>query len=194
MKIYNELPEHKIEQDAIFLHYTGSMFGIGCSAFSKEAVAKIDSLKDRKDKQGFIVLIPDIDWIKRFDVQITPKVSSILQQYWAGELSVVLEVPDPRFQDISQNGKVAFRIPTDELLREYIIKLDQPIISTSVNKSGNKQVKNLDEIVAGFKSWFDFAVLPDDVQQSNNSPSTIIEFSDEKLNLIREGSIPFSEI
>ena len=57
-----------------------------------------------------------------------------------------------------------------------------------------KPVQNLDEILAGFESWFDFAVLPDDVQQSNNSPSTIIEFSDEKLNLIREGSIPFSEI
>ncbi|MCD6176758.1 MAG: Sua5/YciO/YrdC/YwlC family protein [Candidatus Cloacimonetes bacterium] len=194
MKIYNELPEHKIERDAIFLHYTGSMFGIGCSAFSKEAVTKIDLLKDRKDKSGYIVLIPDIDWLNRFDVQLTPKVNRILQQYWAGELSVILEVPDPRFNDISQNAKVAFRIPTNELLREYIIKLDQPIISTSVNKSGKKPVQNLDEILTGFESWFDFAILPDNVQRSNNLPSTIIEFTDEKLSIIRKGSIPFSEI
>ena len=194
MKIYNELPEHKIERDAIFLHYTGSMFGIGCSAFSKEAVTKIDLLKDRKDKSGYIVLIPDIDWLNRFDVQLTPKVNRILQQYWAGELSVILEVPDPRFNDISQNAKVAFRIPTNELLREYIIKLDQPIISTSVNKSGKKPVQNLDEILTGFESWFDFVILPDDAKISNNLPSTIIEFSDENLSLIREGNIPFSEI
>ena len=194
MKIYNELPEHKIEKDATFLHYTGNMFGIGCSAFSKEAIAKIDLLKDRKDKSGYIVLIPDVDWLNRFDVQITPKINRILQQYWSGELSVILEVPDPRLKHISQNGKVAFRIPADELLREYIIKLDKPIISTSVNKSGKKPFQNLDEISAGFGSWFDFAILPDDVQQSNNLPSTIIEFTDEKLSLIREGSIPFSEI
>ena len=194
MKIYNELPEHKIERDAIFLHYTGSMFGIGCSAYSKEAVTKIDSLKDRKEKQGYIVLIPDVDWLKRFDVQITPKVNRVLQQYWAGELSVILEVPDPRFQHISQNGKVAFRIPTDELLREYIIKLDQPIISTSVNRTGKKPIQNLDDILTGFESWFDFAILLDDAKISNNLPSTIIEFSGEELNLIREGSIPFSEI
>ena len=168
MKIYNELPDHNIERGAIFLHYTGSMFGIGCSAFYKEAIAKIDSLKDRKDKSGYIVLIPDIDWLKRFDVQITAKVHRILQQYWAGELSVVLEVPDPRFQDISQNGKVAFRIPTDELLREYIIKLDQPIISTSVNKTGKKPIQNLTEILEGFESWFDFAILPDDTKICNN--------------------------
>ena len=151
-------------------------------------------LKDRKEKQGYIVLIPDIDWLKRFDVQITPNVHRILQQYWAGELSVVLEVHDTRFQYVSQNSKVAFRIPTDKLLREFIVKMDQPVISTSVNKSGKKPIQNLDKILAGFESWFDFAILPDDVQQSNNLPSTIIEFSNGKLDLIREGSIPFSEI
>lgn len=194
MKIYNELPEHKIAKSAIFLHYTGSMFGIGCFAFSKEAIAKIDSLKNRNRKSGYIVLIPDIGWLKRFNVQVFPKVHRILQQYWPGELSVVLEVPDPKFEHISQNGKVAFRIPTDELLREFIKKMDQPIISTSVNISGEKPVQKLDEILAGFESWFDFAILPDDVRPGNNLPSTIIEFSDEKLKLIREGNIPFSEI
>ncbi len=194
MKIYNEVSWHKIEKNAVFLHYTGSMFGIGCSAFNNEAIEKIDSLKNRKDKSGYIVLIPDVDWLKRFDVQITPKIHSILKQYWPGELSVILEVTDPRFQQISKNGKVAFRIPTDKLLREFILKLDQPIISTSVNESGKKPVQNLDEILEGFESWFDFAILPNDVQHNNNLPSTIVEFSDARLSLIREGSIPFSEI
>ena len=124
MNIYNELPEQQIKKDTIFLHYTGSMFGIGCSVFSKEAIAKIDLLKNRKEKQGYIVLIPDIDWLKRFDIQISPELHRILQQYWAGELSIVLEVPDPRLKHISQNGKVAFRIPTDRLLRELIVKMD----------------------------------------------------------------------
>ena len=188
------LKKQKINNDSVFLHYTGSMFGIGFSAFSKEAIAKIDLLKDRKDKSGYIVLIPNIDWLKRFDVQITPEIHRILQQYWSGELSVVLEVPDTRLKHISQNGKVAFRIPTDKLLQEFIVKIDQPIISTSVNKSGKKPIQNLDDIFSGFEGWFDFAILPDDVQQSNNLPSTIIEFSDDELNLIREGSIPFSEI
>ncbi len=194
MKIYNEPPKHKIEKNAIFLHYTGNMFGIGCSAFSKEAITRIDSLKNRNRKSGYIVLIPDIGWLKRFDVQVTPEVNRILQQYWAGELSVILEVPDPRFQHISQNGKVAFRISTDELLCEFIKKTDQPIISTSVNVSEKKPVQKLDEILTKFESWFDFAILPDNVRPGNNLPSTIIEFSKANLNLIREGSIPFSEI
>ncbi|NQT64935.1 MAG: translation factor Sua5, partial [FCB group bacterium] len=39
------MKKQKINNDSIFLHHTGSMFGIGCSAFSKEAIAKINSLK-----------------------------------------------------------------------------------------------------------------------------------------------------
>ncbi|NQT64552.1 MAG: threonylcarbamoyl-AMP synthase [FCB group bacterium] len=188
------MKKQKINNDSIFLHHTGSMFGIGCSAFSKEAIAKINSLKNRNQESGYIVLIPDIDWLKRFDVQVNTEVHRILQQYWPGELSVILEVPDPSLKHISQNGKVAFRIPTDELLCEFIIKLDQPIISTSVNMSGKEPVQSLDEILAGFGSWFDFTILPEDIRSIDNLPSTIVEFTDAKLSLIREGSIPFSEI
>lgn len=194
MKIYNEVSGHKIEKNTIFLHYTGSMFGIGCSAYSKEAIEKINLLKGRENKSGYIILIPEVGWLKRFDVQITPRIHRILQQYWPGELSVILEVTDPRFQQISKNGKVAFRIPTDKLLREFILKIDQPIISTSVNISGEKPVQNLNKILDEFESLFDFAILSDEAKVSNNKPSTIIEFSDTKLNLVREGSIPFSEI
>ncbi len=194
MKIYNELSKYKTNKNAIFLHYTGKMFGIGCSAFSEEAIAKINLLKGRKNKSGFIVLIPNIDWLKRFDVKVIPQIYRIFQQYWPGELSVILEVSDTRFRDISQNNKVAFRIPSDKLLRDFIVKMDQPIISTSVNRTGEESIQNLDAILKGYDNWFDLAILPDDIQQSNNLSSTIIKFTDDKINLIREGSIVFSEI
>jgi len=194
MKFFNELPKQKIEKNAIFLHYTGRMFGIGCSVFSNEALVKINLLKKRRNKSGFIILIPNIDWLKKYDVQLTPSVRNLLQQYWPGELSVVLEVPDPRFQAISQNNKIAFRVPTDKLLRELITNLGQPIISTSVNETGEKPVQILDDIILGFQNWFDFAVLPEKIEVINNIPSTIIEIPDGKIKLIREGSIPFPEI
>jgi len=194
MKFYNQLPNHEINPKHIFLHYTGSMFGIGCSAFNKEALTKINSLKNRNSNKGYIVLIPHIDWLEKYNVKLSLGIKRVLQQYWPGELSVVLDVSDPRFEHISQNGKVAFRIPTDKLLREFIKNLNGPIISTSVNESGEKPVQNLDEILRRFDDWFDFAILPKQQEASNNSPSTIISFSNSEINLIREGSIPFSEL
>lgn len=194
MKIFSNIANLKLSEDLIFLHYTGSMFGIGCSAFKKKTIEKINLLKVRKDKSGFIVLIPHINWLKRYNVNISIEVKHLLQQYWPGELSVILETADPKFQHVSQNGKVAFRIPADKLLRDFIIELDQPIVSTSVNKTGEQPLLNLDKIISNYESWFDLAILPDKLTTSINSPSTIIEFFDSKLKLIREGSVPFSEI
>ncbi len=194
MKIFHQLFNRKFTQKETFLHYTGSMFGIGCSAFKHEALEKINSLKKRKSNKGYIVLIPHTDWLKKYNVKLSLGIKRVLQQYWPGELSVLLEVSDPKFEHISQNGKVAFRIPTDKLLREFIEKFNEPIISTSVNESGEKPVQNLNEILGRFDGWFDFAILPKYQKTSNNSPSTIISFSNSKLDLIREGSIPFPEL
>lgn len=194
MKFYNHPTNLEFTHRDTFLHYTGSMFGIGCSAFNKEALEKINSLKKRNSNKGYIVLIPNLDWLNKYDVKISLGIKRLLQQYWPGELSVVLEVSDPRFEHISQNGKVAFRVPTDDLLRNFIEKIKEPIISTSVNESGEKPIQNLDEILERFESWFNFAILPKHQKTENNSPSTIISFSNSKLNLIREGSIPLSEI
>ena len=194
MEIYHKIPSKKNSTNAIFLHYTGSMFGMGCSAFNKEVISRISLLKNRQKQSGYIALIPDISWLKRFNIEISKRIKRLLQQYWPGDLSVVLEVADSRFEQISQNNNVAFRIPTDKLLREFIKNFNEPIISTSVNESGKKPVQNLDVILGQFDGWFNFAILPSHQKTSNNSPSTIISFSNSKLNLIREGSIPFSEI
>jgi len=194
MQIFHQLSELKFTQGDTFLHFTGSMFGIGCSAFNMESLEKINTLKKRKSNKGYIVLIPNITWLEKYNVKLSLGIKRMLEQYWPDELSVVLEVSDPRFEHISQNGKVAFRIPTDNLLREFIEHCNAPIISTSVNESGEKPVQNLDEILGRFKGWFDFAILPKHKKISNNSPSTIISFSNSKLDLIRDGSIPFSEV
>ena len=47
MKIYNKISKVKYFEDAVFLHYTGNMFGVGCSAFDEKAIEKIDNLKKR---------------------------------------------------------------------------------------------------------------------------------------------------
>ena len=51
-------------KDMVFLHYTGSMFGIGCSVFSFKGIEKILNLKKRDSSKGLIVLLADISNLK----------------------------------------------------------------------------------------------------------------------------------
>lgn len=194
MKIYNKFPENEDVINSIFLHFTGSMFGIGCSAYNIDVINKINLCKERENKSRYIVLIPKVAWLRKFNVELNTGISNLLQQYWPGELTVILEISNIKLNYVSHKNKVAFRIPTNKFLREFIEKMDHPIISTSVNISGNEPMTNLDEIQTEYDNWFDFGVLSESKMLVSKVPSSIIEASDNRINLIREGSIPFSEI
>nr|HPN27022.1 protein tyrosine phosphatase [Candidatus Cloacimonas sp.] len=61
-KLEKFLDSNSLEHSTI-LHWTGSMWGIGCRLSSLETIARIETLKQRAEKQGFIALIPDINYL-----------------------------------------------------------------------------------------------------------------------------------
>lgn len=184
------------------LHYTGSMFGIGCRVSDTATVQRIVKLKQRDDKSGFIALVPDIRWFEDAGVHIPERLKPILDQYWPGNLTVVFACDHPIFKDVQVNGKVAFRVPQDNLIRLFIEMLDEPIVSTSVNISTLPAENDLSRLNSFYASWFDFAVYPSPRSLADEpKASTIIEYisSQEpsnhdrvnRIKCLREGSVPF---
>ncbi len=177
-----------------FLHYTGYMFGIGCLAFDKEAIKKISLLKQREKGKSYIILLGDISWLKRYSFELDSDEQRIFRQFSPGNLTMIVKDKKNLFAHISQNGKIGIRIPEDKFLREEILKLDQPIISTSINISNEKPVNNLKEIKNRYKNWFDYSILPPKIKKVHYAPSTIIEFTPDEIKCIREGTIPLKQI
>lgn len=184
----------KINNDSVFLHHTGSMFGIGCSAFSQPAISRINEFKQRESGKGLIVLLADRSWLEKFVIPISKKMNYVLQQYWPGELTVILPDPKHNFKNVSVDGQVAFRLPTDPFLRDFIRQFKSPIVSTSVNLTGEPPAYDLAEIRKTCKNWFDLEILPPIMIDSDFQPSTIVQEKDGELILLREGKLKFSEI
>ncbi len=200
-KDLQKLIEKKWQADSIVLHYTGQMFGIGCRLSSKSAISRISQLKQRDEKGGYIVLIPDLQWLYDNEIEVPAALHTILMQFWPGNLTVVFPVKDEMFEHVAVNGKVAFRVPSDNMLRQMIDYLEEPMISTSVNVSGVPPAADLDEIKQRYDAWFDLGFIPHDT--SRNEPSTIIEYIDKDtegkpvlpyLKCLRESSVPFYNI
>ena len=111
---------------------------------------------------------------------------------------------DERFKAIALDGKVAFRVPSDEILRQIIDILDEPLVSTSINRSGLPAVTDLNEVIRRYDNWFDLGFVPNPGRMTvAGEPSTIIEYIDKDeagkplkpyLKCLREGNIPFYEI
>jgi tRNA threonylcarbamoyl adenosine modification protein (Sua5/YciO/YrdC/YwlC family) len=177
------------QPDKVFLHDTGRMYGIGCAAFQKEAIAKIDRLKQRGQNKHYLVLIPKFEWLHRYGISYPTKFGRLFRQFWPGNLTILLPDSKKRFAHLTSTGKIGIRIPESKLLRDFIKKIDQPIISTSINVTGEDFETNLKQIVKKKKNWFDFGIVANN--RAQNTPSTIIDWQDGKLKLIRAGSIDF---
>lgn len=198
-KLMNILSKDPLQQASI-LHYTGTMWGVGARLSAVDTIERINQLKQRS-RDGLIVLVPNILWFEEAEIPIPDKLYSLMQQYFPGNLSIAFPVDDPRFEHVSVNGKVAFRVPQDPLLRLFIELLGEPIISTSVNYTNLPAENDAGRLEKIFGSWFDFALYPPKkIIQDGATASTLVEYisksegGSEDLKCLREGSVPFYEV
>lgn len=200
-----KLMEKNQATNATILHYTGFMFGIGCRVSSHEAVHRIIGLKQRPANAGFIVIIPDISWLDEYQIIVPHKLRNLLNQYWPGNLTVILPCDNPLFEHVSQNGKVSFRVPANNTLRYLIEMLHEPLISTSVNISSLPAENDPNRLLKTFRHWFDIALLPPAKEMADEAiPSTLIEYisgleaanasGSDEIKCLREGSVPYYSI
>ncbi len=180
--------------DPLLLHYTGSMFGIGCDARNQKALDRINTLKQRPANSGYIVLVSDLEALKKYDVQMTNKMQGLISQYSPGDLTVVLPCNHPRLQHLQLNGKIAFRIPENKLLRQFLTLTDIPLISTSINISHKPPENDYTHIINDFQNWFDLGLVPENELIAEGKPSTLVTIDNDKLICLREGQIDFSQL
>lgn len=189
-------------QNKTILHFTGGMYGIGCTVSSLQAIERIHKLKGRSDNKGLILLIPHLDWLSDEKIPVPKRIMPLLEQYWPGNLTVVFKCDDPRFSHLAVDGKVAFRVPDDAMLRLVIEMLDEPMISTSVNMASLPPENDLKRLTGMYANWFDYGIVPAGVSVDYDAqPSTIVEYVSsresknqsglDELVCLREGSIPF---
>jgi L-threonylcarbamoyladenylate synthase len=199
MQLYTNLNELNIKPTDVFLHFTGNIFGIGCSAFNEEAIEKIIQLKYRDASKGFITLFASLEQASRYQLsQLTnPKIDSLLRHFYPGNMTAILHTADDRFNKVWLNNKIGIRIPTSKLLRDFIESTGNPIVSTSINVSGNPFCTDIDVIKRDFHDWFDWGLYDVNEPADKPLPSTVIDFEEEtglQIKCLREGSIPFSTI
>lgn len=199
MKIYRNLEkflrnwQNRAENEhPIFVHHTGAMFGIGALVSDRLAIERINRLKHRDSSKKYIVLFANHDWLAKYHIKTSTAINRLTQQLLPGEVTFVLPCEDDRLAHLTYNGKIAFRIPSSQFLREAIKKLGEPIISTSINMSNEQPINDLKEIEA--MNWADFALVPPFISEGSHTSSTIIAFEDEQPICLREGSVSFEMI
>lgn len=158
-----------IKSGRILVYPTDTIYGLGCSALDREAVGKLRKLKNTK--KPFSVIAPSKEWILE-NLEAKPEHLEKLP----GPYTLIFKMRDnPVPLEVSQQT-LGVRIP-DHPITSLIQKSGAPLITTSVNVSGEPNVTKISEIPERISREVDVAV---DAGVLDNPPSAIIDFTGPK--------------
>jgi L-threonylcarbamoyladenylate synthase len=125
----------------IFIYPTDTIYGIGCDASKVALVERIREIKNR-DSKFMSVIAPSLKWIfENFEVE-----GELIEKYLPGPYTLLLKKKNFDFlEGVSGNEYVGIRIP-DCSFTKVLQELNIPIVTTSVNLSGEKPANKIDEI------------------------------------------------
>jgi tRNA threonylcarbamoyl adenosine modification protein (Sua5/YciO/YrdC/YwlC family) len=179
----NELVDG-IRKGSIGVLPTDTVYGVVASVNIPNAVTELYRLKNRDKKPG-TVIAANVDQLLQLGVN--KKHVDLASRYWPNPISIVLPV-DSSLDYLSQGiGSLAFRIVADEGLREFLEDTG-PLLTSSANDPGEPTATTVEMAKDYFQNKVAFYV---DGGAKSDNPSTVIRFTDNGVEIIRQGVFKF---
>ena len=179
-----------IEKGGIVIFPTDTVYGIGCNPYNIDSIKRIYEIKSREKIKSLPVLAYSVDIVKKI-VVIDNFTEKIIQKYWPGPLTLILELKDQKLKEsLNLQNKIAIRIPDSKCTLKLLEKCGL-IVGTSANISGNTSYTNPDDCIKNIKNY---DVFLNGGTITSKGESTIIEIENKKIKIIREGALKVEDI
>ena len=193
INITNDLTEAEeiLKKGKVIVALTDTLYGILGDALNKKTVERIYQIKGRKKEKPFIILIPSTEFLTLFNIKPSFLEKKLIEKKG---ITVVLDLKDPEmFAHLHRGtGSIAFRIPDKKNLIQLMENIEKPLVAPSANPEGKPPAKDIKKAVDYFHDEIDLYV--DEGKAKNEQPSTILKVKDNKIEIIREGSIKSDKI
>ena len=179
-----------IKNGGIVIFPTDTVYGIGCNPYNENAVKKIYKIKSREKIKSLPVLAYSLEIVKKI-THIDPFTEKIIEKYWPGSLTLILELTDQKLKkSLNLDNKIAIRIPDSKCTLKLLEKCSL-LVGTSANISGHSSYTNPDECLKNIKNY---DVFLNGGTITSKGESTIIEIENEEIKMIREGVLKMENI
>jgi len=112
-----------------------------------------------------------------------------MQKYWPGPLTLILRAKKEYWKNpVCYRKKIAVRMVGNDITRAILKEANLPIISTSINISGEKSINDPKLIEEKFRNEVDGMVIGK-IDHFSDKPSTIAKVIGRKVFVLRKGAI-----
>ena len=173
-----------LKKKGLIVYPTNTLYGIGGNPFNEEVIKKIFEIKKRPNVP-ISVAVSNMDMIKKIAF-LNPAAVRICKKFLPGPFTVVL-LKKKNVPTLLTAGseKIGIRIPDNKIALRIISRFG-PITCTSANLHKGKNPADIE--TAKSQLGDNIQLYIDDGKCKYSKPSTVVDVSDGKIKILREGA------
>lgn len=167
---------------------TETVYGLGGSALSDEAIEKIYRAKGRPQDNPLIVHLSKTEQLVNYVDEIPEHAKRLMEQFWPGPLTIILKHNGTLCPKVTANlPTVAVRIPDHPIARALIEAVNIPLAAPSANTSGKPSPTSAQHVYNDLKGKIPLII--DGGKTGVGLESTVIDCTTESVIILRPGGV-----
>lgn len=195
VKLFNENPNLReiirivdvLRKGGLIIYPTDTVYGLGCDITNAKAVEKVARIKGVKvEKNSFSFICSDLSHISDYTKPISSSVFKLMKKNLPGPFTFILDANNnlPKYFKVKKT--VGIRVPDNNIIREIVRELGNPILSTSVYDDDEIIEYTTDpELI--HEKYHEIADIVIDGGYGELIPSTIVDCTGDEITIVREG-------
>lgn len=175
----------------VFIYPTDTIYGLGANPFNDEAVKRISTIKKRNERKDYILLIGSLEQLLNYTEIENERLLDLLNELWPNPVSVVLKL-NSKTTAILNKENAAFRIPRNRFCIKILEAIKMPLVTTSVNKSGQPPFVDPSQIIDNYSEEVDAIFYS--IKQIQITSSTLVDMTGSEPVVLRQGKFQIDNL
>ena len=167
---------------------TETAYGLLADAMNSEAIEKLFAVKNRTFDKPCSIFIKSAEELSIYAYVSNTAALQAINSLWPGPVTFILKSRVDHWQGVvSKDKKIGFRCSSHPFIKTLINTVNVPLTATSANLSG-EEVDSVEDIEKSLGEFVEYMVIDPELDFACR-PSTVVDLSDGKLDIVREGKI-----
>ena len=171
---------------------TDTVYGVGVDPFQPDAVRKLYQIKGRPIDKPIPILVGSVSDVERVAQNLPPTFSRLAEQFWPGELTIIVEAKSLPPEITAGGDTVGVRMPDHPLALALLQRFGGAIATTSANKSDEPPATSPEEVRAELGALVN--IILDGGQTATKIASTVLDLSVSPPQIRRDGGISVDQL
>lgn len=171
---------------------TDGLYSLVADPFNLQAVGRVFAAKGREAARSLPLLVSDVPMAEELCAEVSARFRVLARVFWPGPLTIIVPAsPKVPLRATGNTGRLGLRQSRSQVAQALLEKLNQPLIATSANISGQPTCTSGIEVFGTMDGRLDLVL---DGGTCPGMGPTTIDITEPYWRVIKEGAVPEKEL